>query len=192
MELLFGQHAGWFAAPAILGTAFFIIRLVFMMTGLSHAHDVGMDIGDAVGDPGHTDPSQAFKALSIQSAATFMMGFGWAGLGAYRGMGLEIVPSVVVGIAGGLAMVWLLGLLLKAVYDLQSSGNIAIADTVGRVGDVYLTVPSANGGRGQVRVTINNRQRVYDAVTDEQEIKPPSRVRIIRVNGDHTLTVVPA
>lgn len=193
MDLLFGQHAGWFAAPAIIGTAFFVIRLFFLMTGLGHAHDVNLDAGaDVATDPTHPDPAQAFKALSIQSVATFMMGFGWAGLGAYRGMAMEVVPSILIGLLGGAGMVWLLGLLLKGIHDLQSSGNISIDSTIGHEGDVYVTVPAAGGGRGQVRVTVNNRQRLYNAVADAGEIRPPTRVRVVKVNQDNTITVTPA
>lgn len=192
MDLLFGQHAGWFAAPAIIGTAFFLLRLLFLMTGLGHAHDMNFDVGgDIHTDPIHPDPAQAFKALSIQTIATFLMGFGWAGLGGYRGMGMDMLPSLGVGVLGGAAMVWLLGLLLKAIYDLQSSGNITIDGTIGHEGDVYVTVPANGKGRGQVRVTISNRQRIYNAVSSGDEIKPSSRVRVTNINQDHTLTVTP-
>lgn len=195
MDLLFGQAAGWFAAPAILGTAFFLIRLVLMSTGLGHGHD--FDAHDvALSDHSvdhHTDSSQAFKALSLQSIATFMMGFGWAGLGAYRGGGMTTVESIFVGILGGLAMVWILAVLLRNMYKLHASGNIPINAALDHVGDVYVTIPAQGHGRGQVRVTINNRQRIYNATgTTPAELPPSTRVRVVQVNDDNTLTVAPA
>lgn len=195
MDLLFGQSAGWFAAPAIIGTAFFIIRLVLMTTGLGHGHDFDahdVTLSDHSVDH-HTDPSQAFKALSLQSVATFMMGFGWVGLGAYRGWGMNVVESLFLGILGGVAMVWLLALLLRNMFKLHASGNIPISSALNHVGDVYVTVPAQGHGRGQVRVTINNRQRIYNATsTAAADLTPSTRVRVVQVNDDNTLTVAPA
>ncbi len=195
MDLFFGQAAGWFAAPAIIGTAFFIIRLVLMTTGFGHGHDV--DAHDVVlsdhSTDHHSDPSQAFKALSLQSIATFMMGFGWVGLGAYRGWGMNVVESLFLGILGGVAMVWLLAVLLRNMYKLHASGNISINSALNHVGDVYVTVPAAGHGRGQVRVTINNRQRIYNATsTAPTDLPPSTRVRVVEINQDNTLSVSPA
>src|ERR1043165_1187826 len=120
------------------------------------------------------------------------MGFGWVALGAYRGTGFHWAPSVVLGIAGGVAMVWLLGLTLKGMHDLQSSGNVDVRNAIGQEADVYLTVPSRGEGRGQVRVTVQDRQRIYNAVTDGEALPTSARVRITRVNDDNTLTVCSA
>lgn len=195
MDLFFGQAAGWFSFAAFLGTAFFLIRLVLLSTGLGHGHD--FDAHDVVlsdhSVDHHTDSSQAFKALSLQSIATFMMGFGWAGLGAYRGGGMNAVESVAVGIIGGVAMVWLLAMLLRNMFKLHASGNIPITAAIDHVGDVYVTVPAAGNGRGQVRVTVNNRQRIYNATsTASTDLPPSTRVRVVKVNQDNTLSVSPA
>ena len=96
---------------------------------------------------------------------------------------------VIYGKVGWTGMVWLLGLLLKMVYDLQSSGNINIKDAHGAEGSVYVSIP-ANGKRGQVRLVINGRQRMFNAVTEGTPIDARSRVRVTRVNRDNTLTVV--
>ena len=48
--------------------------------------------GDA--DAGFDDSGDAFQILSIQTMAAFMMGFGWGGLGAFRGSGLPVVVAV--------------------------------------------------------------------------------------------------
>ncbi len=188
MELLFGNNAGWFAVPALVGTFVFVIRIGLLMVG-HHGGDVHGDLHLDSGDAHHGDPGEAFKALSIQSIAAFLMGFGWFALGAYRGTGLHWVPSVVVGFVGGIAMVWLLGLLLKAMNDLQCSGNIDISRALGQEADVYVTVPARGEGRGQVRITLQQRMRICNAVTDGEAIPTSTRVRITRVNDDNTLTV---
>ena len=62
-------------------------------------------------------------------------------------------------------------------------------DAVGTEGTVYTNVPAKGDGRGQVRVVVNLRARIYNAVSDGDAIVTSSSVRIVRVNEDHTLTV---
>lgn len=189
LELLFEGNAKWFAVPALVGTSLFVIRILMLLMG----HHGGLHTGDVpsgdVSADGHPDSGEAFKALSVQSIMGFMMGFGWAGLGALKGSGLNPLLSVLIGCIGGVVVVWLLGIMLKAMNDLQSSGNIDIRSAVGQEGDVYLTVPSRGQGRGQVRVTLEARQRIWNAVTEGEALPTSTRVRVTRVNDDNTLTV---
>ncbi len=192
MELFFGDSAAWFSVPAIVGSAVFLIRIALLMVGGHggdlHAGDVHLDMGDAH----HGDPGEAFKALSIQSIAAFLMGFGWAALGAFRGTGFHWAPSIGIGLIGGFAMVWLLALLLKGMYDLQSSGNIDISTALGHEADVYVTVPPRGEGRGQVRITLQQRLRVLNAISEGEALPTSTRVRVTGINDDNTLTVSPA
>ncbi len=189
LDLFFSGGAGWFSVLAAVGTSVFILRLLMLFLG--HAADLG-DLHVDVAHDSHTDPGAAFKALSLQSIASFCMGFGWGGLGALKGSGLSWTPTLLIALASGIAMVWLLALLLKGVHDLQSSGNVLPTDSIGTEGDVYLTVPPNNSGRGQVRVTIGQRQRIYNASTDADPLPTGTRVKVVGVNNDNTLTVIRA
>lgn len=188
MDFLFAGPAPWFSVPAAVGTIFFAIRLFFMLVG-----------GDA---DAHTpdspelahDSDHAFKVLSVQSVAAFLMGFGWAGLGGYRGSNWGVAQSIGVGVLGGVAMVWFLAWLLKVVYDLQSSANISIRSLPGRDAEVYDTVPArdeSSRSAGRIRVIIDNRERFYNAISLGPELPRGARVRIKEVSGDHTLVVTP-
>lgn len=206
MEFFFGDTAASvFTAAAIFGTVFFLLRLGLMFMGVGDhggeaggVTDAGFDLGDLDVDPSldahHTDSTHAFKMLSIQSIATFIMGFGWGAIGAYRGSEIGVGGSLAIGTIAGVAMVWLLAWLLKGVYDLQSSGNFPVRALVGRPGEVYLTVPAAhpaNPGYGKVHVTFDNRRRIFNAVSQDGAIPTGSRVRVVRVHDDLTLTVAP-
>lgn len=188
VDLFFSGGAQWFAVPAILGTLVFLIRVVLMLVGMGA---VDLDVDGGAGDL-HHDSTEAFKVLSIQSLFAFAMGFGWAGLAAYRGQQWGMPLSLAVGSAGGFATVWVLGLLLKGVHDLQASGNIDIRSVLGREGDVYAAVPGRGSGRGQVRVVIEQRQRTYNAVTEGEALATGTRVKVTRVNENNTLTVARA
>jgi hypothetical protein len=193
-DILFSGHAAWFAVPALLGTAVFLLRLVFMLlggAGLDLHHDFGLDVHHGL-DGAHHDGDAGFKVLSIQSIAAFLMGFGWGGLAGLKGTHWQMLTSIAVGVACGVAMMWLLGVLLKAAYDLQSSGNIRINEAVGAEGDVYVTVPEHGTGRGQVMLVLGDRQCTYNAVSSGPALVSRSRVRVIGVNDDNTVTVAPA
>lgn len=193
LDLLFGQHAGWFSAPALIGTFFFLLRLLLPGGDHGDASDaVSFDVGGHSDGMAHHDSHGALKFLSIQAICAFLMGFGWTGFAAYRGSGLGPGVSAVVGMGGGVGMVWVLGALLRGAMRLEGSGNIAIQSAVGREGEIYVTVPPAGKGRGQVRLVMGDRHRTFNAVSAGGEIRPSTRVKVVRVNDDRTLTVAPA
>lgn len=195
---LFQQETLFFTIPALLGTGVFLVRLGLMAIGgvadgvdgvdLDVDLDVDADVDLGV-DVEAGDSTHAFELLSVQSIAAFLMGFGWGGVGGLLGFDWSFPMSLLLGAGFGAGMVWLLGLLMKAMYDLQSSGNVRIQDTVGSEGTVYANVPAKGAGRGQVRVVVNEQARIYNAVSDGDAIVTSSNVRIVRANEDHTLTV---
>lgn len=187
-ELIFGPGAVWFGVPAVLGTFFFALRLGTMFLGGADA-DVGADADipdlDTIdGDGDGESSNETFKVLSIQSIAAFLMGFGWGGLGAFRGNGWSLTLSAVVGTACGLAMMFLLGRLLVFVYGLQSSGTLAVYHALESEGTVYARVPARGSGIGRVRVVIGDRARYYKAITDGEELPRNARVRVVEVDQE--------
>jgi len=200
-DLFFGQSTALFSIPAIVGTVFFALRMGLLLIGGDDAMDGG-DAGD-LGDMGDLDvdvspesepmddggTDHAFKVISIQSIGAFLMGAGWAGLGAYRGSGLDMTWSIGIAVLGGIAMVWLFLWLMKMVYDLQSSGNVSIRQAIGLDAEVYARVPGDRSGAGQVRVVIDDRMRMYSAITDGDTLDRGTQVRITKLNADNTVTV---
>jgi hypothetical protein len=196
IALLFGGKALWFGVPAIVGTAYFVLRLSLMLLGGIGADDVDFDSGD--GDPfdldadgggDGDDSSGAFRVLSLQAIATFFMGFGWGALGAYRGWGAPFLLSIPVGLVTGAALTWMLAKLLRWIMGLQSSGTLQMSSALNEEGVVYVTVPGGRSGRGSVRVVVDDRMQYYHAVTDGQALVPPTRVRVTDLNPDNTITV---
>lgn len=190
LDLFFSGGAGWFTVLAAAGTSVFVLRLLLLFAG-HHVGDIDTGIDGGPHDS-HTDPGAAFKALSLQSIAAFAMGFGWGGLGALKGSGLPWTPTLLIAAASGVAMVWVLALLLKGLHDLQSSGNVLPTDSIGSEGEVYANVPGNAAGRGQVRVTIGDRQRIYNASTEAEPLPTGTRVKVVGVNNDNTITVIRA
>jgi hypothetical protein len=192
-DALFSGDSLFFSIPAVAGTVFFVFQLVLSFVGVADFDaDLSVDSThlDAAGaDPHHS--TALFKLLSIQSIAAFLMGFGWGGLGGLRGARWEFGTAIISALVGGVLMVWLLTWLLKIVHDLQSTGTISIRSALDAEGDVYVTIPPSGKGAGQVRVIIDNRQRTYNAISEDAAIPTNARVKVARVNDDNTLTVRP-
>ena len=194
MDILFGGNAALFGVTAVIGTLFFLGRTALMLIGgdADLHHDLGFDAagGHAGGELGqHADSDTAFKIISIQTIAAFLMGFGWGGLGVVRGWGLPVFAGVAVGIVTGSGMAWTLGKLLVWIARMQSSGTQAMETALYEEGVVYVTIPERRLGRGVVRVVVDERMQYYPAVTDGAALAAQAPVRITAINDDHTLTV---
>lgn len=189
-DLMFGPVTIWFGVPALVGTAFFSLRMLMMFVG----GDGEIDAGDVevASDAGDGDSSDTFKVLSIQSIASFLMGFGWGGLGALRGAGWPLPLSIAFGMVAGAGMVWLLARLLRFVYGLQSSGTLPLFHALESEGTVYATVPGEEGGAGEVRLVIGERERYYRATTEGPELARGTRVRVVAVNEQQSSVKVDA
>ena len=194
LDRLFSQETMLFTIPALLGTGVFLLKMGMMALGGFGADvdaDADVDV-DVDADSDGSDSTDAFKLLSIQSIAAFLMGFGWGGVSGIIGLDWGLGLSLLLGVGFGVALMWLLGLLMKAVYGLQSSGNIRIDDAIGLQGTVYAQIPAKGDGKGQVRLVIENRARMYNAASEGESISTNTAVRVTHVNDDNTLTVTTA
>jgi hypothetical protein len=191
LDKLLTGDAIWFGVPALVGTLLFILRMVFMLFG-GHGADLHHDVPDtSVADTDGHDTAGAFKALSLQTFMAFFMGFGWGGiLGKYT-LHKDFGFSMLIGVCCGVLMVWLLAVMLKATLELQSSGNVRLEQAVGAEGDVYVQVPPKGQGSGQVRVVLKDRMRIVNAQSEGEGVATASRVRVIRVNDDNSVTIAP-
>ena len=188
-DVLFEEDTLWFSIPALLGSGIFILRIAMMLIGGDGGDGFEADAGDIEFDG--SDSTGAFEILSIQGISAFMVGFGWVGIGSMLGAGWSTTTSFTLGFLGGLAMVWILGNTLSAARSLESSGNISIERPLGKTGEVYARIPARGDGKGQVRLIVSSHQRIYNAISEGPEFPTSSRIRVIGINDDNTLTVGP-
>ncbi|MFT7668017.1 MAG: hypothetical protein ACI8X5_000703 [Planctomycetota bacterium] len=188
LNTLFEGQVLWFSIPAALGSGVFLLLILLMLIGGDGGDGFDPDAGSSL-DGG--DSNSAFQILSIQGVSTFMMGFGWVGIGSFLGAGLSATFSFGFAFVGGVIMVWILGAALSGMRGLESSGNIPMSATVGKVGEVYANIPAKGAGSGQVRIVVTGRQRIYKAVSDGPQLNSHTRAIVLRVNDDSSLTVGP-
>lgn len=190
LDMFFQNGAAWFGVPALFGTGIFLFRLILMLAG-GHAGDMH-DVHAADPHADHADSTGAFKAISFQTIMAFLMGFGWGGLAARHAMHLSFSSSILVGVLAGVGMGWFLALILKGMSDLQASGNIPLNATLGKEAEVYVSLPRRGEGHGQVKMVVADRLRIFNAISEADPLPTQSRVRVVRVNPDNTLTVTAA
>jgi hypothetical protein len=118
-----------------------------------------------------------------------MLGFGWTSVLLH-----DQIPSkfalILIATLVGIGLVVLVMLLFKWLNGMQQSGNIDVwKSAVGCQGKVYLTIPAERGGEGKIQVSINDAVREYNAITDGDEIKTGTPIKIIEVINAETMLV---
>jgi hypothetical protein len=207
----FGGMETLFLGCAIVGGVLFVVRLILQFIGADHGmgHDIGggvdihtdfggghdvsgpaHDVGGPDQDPGiHSGEAYlSFKILSFQGLTAFFMMFGLVGLAMMKQTEQSALLALPAATVAGLITVWIIGLIFREAGTLQCCGNINVKNAVGCEGEIYLTIPA--GDVGKVRVTVQERMRIYDAVAaDRTEIKTGQRIRIVDVTPQDTLIV---
>ena len=168
----------FYVLSASVGILVFLVRITLLFF-----------IGDGgVGLGGGIDADASFQVLSIQGLSGFFIMFGLVGIALLRSDLSELMSVVGAFLAGG-GTILAVALLSRLMEQLQSSGNIDIANAVATEGKVYLTIPDKGAGRAQIR--IQNRLRTYDAMSwNHEKIETGTRIRVVEVSGDTLIVEV--
>jgi hypothetical protein len=119
----------------------------------------------------------------------FFTMFGWVGIAAYNS-GLSKGVTVLVALASGAALVFVIVLLLRNVNKLRSSGTLQMKNALGVVGNVYLFIPAKRKGAGKIHVQVQGRLHELDAITDDAaDIATGSIVKVTAIIDDNLLLV---
>jgi hypothetical protein len=170
---------------AIVTTFLLFLQLLLSLIGLDHDVD-GFDLGD-VADAHDSGVS----VVSIRSVLAFFTGFGWGGVVSLR-QGLTVFAATVVATVAGVALTAMVVGLMRALYGMRYSGTLDYTNAIGVVGNVYLPIPGAMQGPGQVEVLVQGRLAVVQAFTRSPERIPNrTRVKVVDTLDQQTLLVEP-
>ena len=165
----------------------FIIQSVLTFIGADAGGDLDMDFDAGADFSG--DGDTGMNLYSFRNFVNFLLGFGWTAIllqDKIRAAGLLLTVSILVGIG----LVVLVMYLFKWLSSMQQSGNIDVfTSAVGCTGKAYLTIPGERAGEGKIQITIDNAVREYNALTDGEEIKTGTPIRVIEVIDASTLLV---
>lgn len=205
-----------FSVSALVGGTILAFQFVLMLLGMGgDGMDLGdgMDVGDvgdigdagdfdldgadhhtswsdaADGDVAHPDSTWIFGVVSfrtITAALTFFGLIGLASRSAGHAPGLSIVLASIAGIAAMFGVYYM----MRALMRLNASGTERITNAIGAHAKVYIPIPAARAGAGKVQLTMQNRIVEYAAVTeDDQPIRTGEAVEVVAVNGTDTVEV---
>lgn len=176
-------------------TIVMIIQVVLML--------IGFNADDAFdGDGGGTDNDVDFandegadniglKVISLRTIIAFLCIGSWVGFTVlfFTEKWYLVTPAALVGgAAAGLAVAFI----MRAAMKMQSNGVIDIKNCVGKIGEVYLTIPAKRGGNGKINVFVQERWSEFEAATDyDSPIKTGSQIKISGVINEGLLLVEP-
>ena len=184
---------------AIIATFLMVVLIVLMLLGMDSAEgfdgDVVMDI-DIDGDIDGVDAFNAdsllsiggLKILTLRGALAFMSVGGWMTY-ALAGI-MNNWLALLIGIVSGSISAVLFAIAMRAIYRLESSGNLDYRSAIGKTASVYIRIPKQNDGKGKIMMNHQGRLVEIDAVTKEQvDILPKQEVVITGLLNTTTVVV---
>ncbi|MBR4061828.1 MAG: hypothetical protein IKK01_02060 [Clostridia bacterium] len=185
-ELLLIQQI--FALIALPSTLLIIIQTILMLIGIGG--DSGAD-ADVDIDDGIEVPDDGLAIFSVRGVTSMLCITGWVAV-ALLETSLPQGVSIAIAIACGIATLIGMAYLMRAVYRLQSSGNIDIENCVGKIGEVYIPIPSTGNGSGKINLTVQEKFSEFTAITTSgEQLKTGAFVRVVAVSESGVLVVEP-
>ena len=168
---------------AIPFTIFFLLQMLLSFFAGGDHPDV--DVDQEV-DSDHGIP---FQFLTFKNMVGFFTVFSWTGI-AFSAGGTGPTLSLTFAALAGLAMMTLMASLFYFMTKLNSSGTMKFTEAIGKVGEVYLSIPPKRINSGKIQLVVGGLLRTLDAVTDDEENIPTGKqARVAQVLDNNTLLV---
>lgn len=162
-----------FLAIGALGFIFLLVSLVVGDIFDSFGFETGLDGGA----DGHGHGLLDSRVISV--FVTAFGGFGAIGIQ----LGLGIVASSFIGLAGGIVLGGLVSLFGRFLYKQQSTSSVGTAQLIGRTAQVVVSIAPGNLGQISCRVGEERVEKLARSKNNE-EIKAGTLVRIDELAGD--------
>ena len=168
----------------------FIIQTVMTFLGAdADSTDFDMDVDTSMDGSDLSNIDSGANLYTFRNFVNFFLGFGWTAIILQPSVKSTAV-LVIIAVLVGIALVALVMYMFKWLYSMQQSGNINVyKSAVGCQGKCYLRIPGERSGEGKVQITIQGAVREYNAVTDGDEIKTGTSVKVLEAIDGNTLLV---
>ena len=159
--------------------------LMFAMSFFS-GHDFDHSPDSAVGDS-----VEGVKLVSVRAIIAFLVGFGWTG-GLLLAKGLPMVTTIAASLGVGVVFMMVIFFMMRMLMSLRADGTLDYRNAVGQTGRVYVTIPAARGGEGQIEILLQGRLTTAHAVTTAHKpLAPQTSVTVTAVENGNLLVVTP-
>ena len=180
-----------FYCIAIPATLVLVIQTVLMFFGFDD--DVEMEDGlfDDLSDTDLNDVAdlESLHIFTLRGIIAFFVVFGWVGV-VMQSAGIHLAVTLLVAFLSGLAMMFLIAYLFKAMLNLKSDGTADNRNALGTSGRVHLTIPASRNGEGKVHIMLQGSYVERNAVTDENTSIPTGcEIIVVGTSGQTDLVV---
>lgn len=168
---------------AIPSSLIFLVQTVMTFIGADATDGLEADF-----DSNLEGAQGPFQFFSFRNLVHFLLGFGWTGISFYdvfENKTLLILIALIVGI-GFVAMFFLI---ISQIRKLAEDNTFKIKDTLGKTGEVYLTIPGKKSGIGKVQISIKGSFKELRAITESESLKSGTLVKIKSIDSDNILVV---
>lgn len=184
---------------AMTATVLMILLIILMIVGMDGGEGFDGDVSVDLDIDGDIDGIDAFnsdsifsigglKILTIRGALAFMSIGGWMTY-ALSGTMADWI-AVLIGIISGFIAAVLFAFAMRAIYQLESTGNLDYRTAIGKTASVYIRIPKSNDGKGKVMLNHQGRLIEIDAITKgNKDILPKHEVKIVGLENETTLVV---
>jgi len=125
---------------------------------------------------------------NLQSIAAAFAFFGLGGA-AVLSSGAAVWSAVAVGAVAGVTAASGVAAMLRSMTAFESDGTVPIDAAIGALGQVYVSIPARQAGRGKVHVTVRDRLVEYEATTNGDALASGVSVLVTDIDGTDALVV---
>lgn len=181
-----------FALIGIAASVVLVIQTIMLLFGFGdEGGDVG-DVGDTDGlEGGLGDVGDGLVIFSVKGIVAMLAILGWTGV-VFLETGMDHILAIFLALVCGILTLIGMAYAMRAISKLQSSGNIEIGNTIGKVGQVYIPIKPNGSAQGKVNITVQGTYTEFSAITmSDQTLTTGSYVRVVAVDEAGTLLVEP-
>ena len=181
-----------FALIGIVSSVVLVIQTIMLLFGFGEDGGDAGDIGDADGlEGGLGDVGDGLVIFSIKGIVAMLAILGWTGV-IFLGTGMNHVLAIFLSLVCGIFTLIAMAYAMRAISKLQSSGNIDVGNTIGKVGQVYIPIKPNGSSQGKVNLIVQGTYTEFAAITmSDQTLATGSYVRVVAVDEAGTLLVEP-
>lgn len=186
MNEVFSQNPIYFTL-AIAGTLLYVLKMFLFSIGGDG--DAGSDLSDVDRGVDGADGGESFSLVSTQSILAFLMGTGWIGLTAKRDWQLDDMVTLFIATGFGFIMMLFSSFLTFKIKKLNSTPEVNIKETIGKMGRAYTNIPERGEGIGQVEITVGGKQQILQASSIAEAINSFDNIKVVDIDDSGDLIV---
>ncbi len=189
-SLVLGQQI--FVCIALPATVIMIIQIVMMLIGFGGEADADTDV-EIDSDLDSDVPDAGLSFFTVRGIISMLCIMGWSGLVFLDpSLGLSLPAGIAISVALGAVAMILVAFAMRGISRLQQSGNLDLHNAIGKVGQVYLTIPGGGSSSGKVNLVVQEQYKEFSAITTSGDpIKTGQYVRVVAVSESGVLVVEP-